>query len=56
MESFMLFIYTVFSLEIFKAILKTIEYPNNEKFWQYIYFFLVISILVSLVRFTTYKW
>lgn len=56
LEAFLLFIYTVFSLEIFKAILKTIEYPNNEKFWQLIYIFLVISVLVSAVRFTTYKW
>ncbi len=54
-EGFYLFVYSVFSLEIFKLILKAIEYKDNDKFRNLIYIYFIVSFLFSLVRFTMYK-
>lgn len=55
-EGVYMFVYSVFSLEILKLILKSIEFKENERFWNLIYIYIVITILFSLWKFLLYKW
>ncbi|NDK08860.1 ATP-binding cassette domain-containing protein, partial [Candidatus Gracilibacteria bacterium] len=55
-EGVYMFVYSVFSLEILKLILKSIEFKENERFWNLIYIYIVITILFSLGKFLLYKW
>lgn len=48
--------YAIFSIEISKIILKSIESNDIDKFRDSIYLFFWVSIFVSLLRFTMYKW
>lgn len=56
LESILLSVYLIFSLEITKNILETIEYNRNENFRFLIMIFFIISIIVSSLRFLVYKW
>ncbi len=55
-EGVYLFVYSVFSLEILKLILKSIEFKETEKFWNLIYIYIIITLLFSVGRFLMYKW
>lgn len=55
-EGFYAFVYSVFSLEILKLILKSIEFKETEKFWNLIYIYFIITLLFSGGRFLMYKW
>lgn len=55
-EGFFAFIYSVFSLEILRLILKTIEFNETEKFWNLIYIYFIVSIILSALKFAMYKW
>lgn len=50
------FIFSVFSIEILKIILRSIENNNYDKFLKYIVIYLVGTIILSTWRFLTYKW
>lgn len=56
LDSYYLFFYSVFSLEIYKLILKSIEFKDNEEFRRLIYIYFFVSLFVSLFRFWLYKW
>lgn len=56
LESTLLSVYLIFSIEISKYILKSIEYKQNERFWNLIIIFFIISVFVSLLRFFLHKW
>jgi len=55
-EGFYAFIFSVFSIEILKIILKAIENNNQEIFNKYIIVYLVGTVILSWWRFLTYKW
>ncbi|MFA5917235.1 MAG: ABC transporter ATP-binding protein [Candidatus Gracilibacteria bacterium] len=55
-EGFYSFVYSVFSIEILKLILKSIEFKETEKFWNLIYIYFIITLLFSGGRFLMYKW
>ncbi|MDD3302687.1 MAG: ATP-binding cassette domain-containing protein, partial [Candidatus Gracilibacteria bacterium] len=50
------FVFSVFSIEILKVILKAIENNNQEKFVKFIVIYLVGTLILSGGRFLTYKW
>ncbi len=55
-EGFYAFIYSIFSLETLKVILKTIENKDVETFRRYIYIYLTVSLFLSGFKFFMYKW
>lgn len=54
-EGFYAFVFSVFSIETLKIILKAIESNDKEKFVKFIIIYFVVTIIFSAGRFLTYK-
>lgn len=50
------FVFSVFSIEVLKIILRSIENNNHDKFFKYIVIYFVGTLILSSCRFLTYKW
>jgi hypothetical protein len=50
------FVFSVFSIEVLKIILRSIENNNHEIFLKYIVIYFTVTVILSACRFLTYKW